>query len=77
MLKKPAKAIKFYSDTHDTPPSKSPLNKGGLGGGCAFYRKVGWPGRWTVRYRWSGFFSISASQIEQKLCNWLGNREQF
>jgi hypothetical protein len=33
MLKKPAKAIKFYSDTHDD----TPLNKGGLRGGVVHF----------------------------------------
>jgi hypothetical protein len=36
MLKNPAKAIKFYSDTHDNPP-ESPLYKGGIKGGVVHF----------------------------------------
>jgi hypothetical protein len=43
MLKNPAKAIKFYSDTHDNTPLIPPLIRGELGG-CAFCRKAGWIG---------------------------------
>jgi hypothetical protein len=40
MLKNPAKATSFYSDSRDNTPLESPLNKGGLGGCvCAFWKK--------------------------------------
>jgi hypothetical protein len=36
MLKKPAKAINFYSDTHDN----TPLIKGGIRGGVHFTERL-------------------------------------
>jgi hypothetical protein len=44
MLKNPAKAIKFYSDTHDNTPLIPPfLNKGGIRGVCILQK------RWLAR----------------------------
>ena len=41
MLKNPAKATRFYSDSRDKHPPQSPLTKGGLRGVLCILKK-GW-----------------------------------